>query len=150
MQEATDWTEKYYNPKAVALVTRWMRLGDEFTLGNPEIGKGFRRMYEDESHCRMMRGLPGLGQICPNLSNGLFPVRRFKPACDTADHGGPFHCMERILAFHLGRLCTSFATAACLLDLIAMGWIAMKQQSLASRSVFEKYGRKSRREAFSG
>ena len=33
-----------------ALVARWMRLGDEFTLGNPEIGMGFRRMYDDESH----------------------------------------------------------------------------------------------------
>ncbi len=95
MQEATDWTEKYYSPKAAealrerraaltpeqkaeigarwkalfadlqsaldrevppdssegrALVARWMRLGDEFTLGNPEIGEGFRRMYDDESH----------------------------------------------------------------------------------------------------
>jgi MerR family transcriptional regulator, thiopeptide resistance regulator len=95
MQEATDWTEKYYSPKALealrerraaltpeqkaeigarwqalyadlqtaldrelspdsaegrALVARWMRLGDEFTLGNTEIGEGFRRMYEDESH----------------------------------------------------------------------------------------------------
>jgi MerR family transcriptional regulator, thiopeptide resistance regulator len=95
MQEATDWTEKYYSPKAFealrerrasltpeqyatigarwkalyadlqsaldrevppdsaegrALVARWMRLGDEFTLGNPEIGGGFRRMYDDESH----------------------------------------------------------------------------------------------------
>jgi hypothetical protein len=27
-----------------------MRLGDEFTLGNEEIGEGFRRMYDDESH----------------------------------------------------------------------------------------------------
>jgi DNA-binding transcriptional MerR regulator len=95
MQEATDWTEKYYSPKAVealrerraaltpeqgvelgarwralyadiqsaldrevppdsaegrALVARWMCLADEFTLGNPEIGEGFRRMYDDESH----------------------------------------------------------------------------------------------------
>jgi DNA-binding transcriptional MerR regulator len=95
MQEATDWTEKYYSPKAVevlrerrasltpeqyadiggrwqalladlqsalnrevppdsaegrALVARWMRLGDEFTLGDPEIGEGFRRMYDDQSH----------------------------------------------------------------------------------------------------
>ena len=95
MQEATDWTEKYYSPKAVealrarraaltpeqmreigarwralyadlqsaldrevppdgaegrALVARWMRLADEFSLGNPEIGEGFRRMYNDESH----------------------------------------------------------------------------------------------------
>ncbi len=95
MQEATDWTEKYYSPKALevlrerraaltpeqkvelgnkwralfvelqsaldrqlppdsaegrALVARWMRLGDELTEGNPEIGEGFRRMYDDESH----------------------------------------------------------------------------------------------------
>ncbi len=95
MQEATDWTEMYYSPKAVealrerrasmtpeqyaeigtqwkvlyadlqsildrevppdsaegrALVARWMRLGDEFTLGNPEIGEGFKQMYDDESH----------------------------------------------------------------------------------------------------
>ena len=95
MQETTDWTEKYYSPKAAealrerratitpeqgaelgarwkalyadiqsaldrevppdsaegrALVARWMRLGDEFTLGNPEIGEGFRRLYDDESH----------------------------------------------------------------------------------------------------
>jgi hypothetical protein len=95
MQEATDWTEKYYSPKAIealserrvaltseekteigarwralfcdiqsaldrevppdsaegrALVARWMLLADEFTLGNLEIGEGFRRMYDDESH----------------------------------------------------------------------------------------------------
>jgi DNA-binding transcriptional MerR regulator len=95
MQEATDWTEKYYSPKGVealrerrasmtpeqyadagarwralmadvqsaldrevppdsaegrALVARWMRLGDEFTLGNPDILKGYQRMHDDESH----------------------------------------------------------------------------------------------------
>jgi DNA-binding transcriptional MerR regulator len=95
MQEATDWTEKYYSPKAVeairerrasmtpeqyaesgarwqalmadvqsaldrevppdsaegrALVARWIRLGDEFTLGNPEIVEGYRRMHDDENH----------------------------------------------------------------------------------------------------
>jgi DNA-binding transcriptional MerR regulator len=95
MQESTDWTEKYYSPKAAealrerraaltpaqgaelgtrwkalyadiqnaldrevppdsaegrALVARWMRLGDEFSLGDPEIGEGIRRMYDDESH----------------------------------------------------------------------------------------------------
>jgi DNA-binding transcriptional MerR regulator len=95
MQESTDWTEKYYSPKAFealrqrraaltpehgaelgarwktlyadiqcaldrevppdsaegrALVARWMRLGDEFSKGDPEIGEGYRRMYEDESH----------------------------------------------------------------------------------------------------
>jgi DNA-binding transcriptional MerR regulator len=95
MQETTDWTEKYYSPKAVevlrerrasmtpeqyadagtrwqalmadvqsaldrevppdsaegrTLVARWMRLGDEFTHGNPEIVEGYRRMHDDESH----------------------------------------------------------------------------------------------------
>ena len=95
MQEATDWTEKYYSPKAVealrerraaltperqteigarwhslfadvqsaldrhvppdsaegrTLVARWMRLADEFTNGDPEIGKGYQRMIEDKSH----------------------------------------------------------------------------------------------------
>jgi MerR family transcriptional regulator, thiopeptide resistance regulator len=95
MQEATDWTEKYYSPGAAealrerrasltpelyaeigarwqalfadlqsaldrevppdsaegrALAGRWMRLGDEFTLGNPEIGEGWRRMYDDQSN----------------------------------------------------------------------------------------------------
>jgi len=95
MQETTDWTEKYYSPKAVealrerrasmtpeqyadaggrwkalmadvqsaidreappdsaegrALVARWMRMGDEFTVGNPEILEGYRRMHDDESH----------------------------------------------------------------------------------------------------
>lgn len=95
VQEATDWTEKYYSPKAAealrerraawtpeqkaengarwqalfadvqcalacgvpadsasgrALVARWMRLADEFMNGDPEIGEGYRRMVEDESH----------------------------------------------------------------------------------------------------
>ena len=95
MQEATDWTEKYYSPKAVealrerraaltpeqyaeigarwkalfadiqsaldrevppdsaegrALVARWMRLGDEFTQGDPEILEGYQRLHNDESH----------------------------------------------------------------------------------------------------
>ena len=95
MQEATDWTDRYYSPKAVealrerraaltleqkaeigarwqalfvdiqsaldrevppdsaegrAVVARWMSLGDEFTQGDPEIGEGYRRMYDDESH----------------------------------------------------------------------------------------------------
>ena len=93
MQEAIDWTEKYYSPEAVevlrerraamtpeqmtelgarwqalfadvqsamdretapdsaegrAFVARWMRLADEMTLGNQQVGEGFRRMYEDE------------------------------------------------------------------------------------------------------
>jgi MerR family transcriptional regulator, thiopeptide resistance regulator len=95
MQESTNWTEKYYNPKAFeklrthreamtaeqradasarwrallvdvqsaidreeppdsaegrALVARWIRLGDEFTLGDPEIAEGYKRMNDDESH----------------------------------------------------------------------------------------------------
>lgn len=95
MQETTDWTERYYSPKAVdalreqratltpeqnadmgarwralyadlqsaldhevppdsaegrALVARWMRLSDEFTLGNSEISEGSRRMFADESN----------------------------------------------------------------------------------------------------
>jgi MerR family transcriptional regulator, thiopeptide resistance regulator len=33
-----------------ALVARWMRLADEFTNGDPEIGEGYRRMVEDECH----------------------------------------------------------------------------------------------------
>lgn len=95
MEQSTDWTERYYSPKALevlrerraaltpeqkkeigaqwqalladiqsaldlqvppdsaegrALVARWMRLGDEFTGAISEIGEGFRRMYDDESH----------------------------------------------------------------------------------------------------
>ena len=38
------------SPEGRTLVARWMRLGDEFTLGDQEIGEGFRRMYDDESH----------------------------------------------------------------------------------------------------
>jgi DNA-binding transcriptional MerR regulator len=33
-----------------ALVARWMRLGDEFTQGDPEIGEGYRRLFDDEPH----------------------------------------------------------------------------------------------------
>lgn len=110
MQEATDWTEKYYSPKAIevlrerraelsseqkadigarwqalyadvqnaldremhpdssegrALVARWMRLADEFTLGDRGVAEGFQRMYEDESHwpdderaIRLRAGMP--------------------------------------------------------------------------------------------
>lgn len=110
MQEANNWTEKYYSPKALealrerratrtpeqnaelgakwqavysdvqsaldrevppdsaearALVARWMRLADEFTLGDQELGEGFRRMYQDESHwpdderaARLRAGMP--------------------------------------------------------------------------------------------
>jgi len=95
MQQATNWTEKYYSPEAFealqahraamtpeqkadagarwhalladvqsaldrevppdspegrALVARWIRLGDEFTLGNPGILEGYKRLHQDESH----------------------------------------------------------------------------------------------------
>ncbi len=95
MQDATDWTAKYYSPQALetlrshraamtpeqkadagarwqalladvqsaldrevppdsaegrALVARWLRLGDEFTLGNPEILEGYQRLHADENH----------------------------------------------------------------------------------------------------
>ncbi len=95
MQEAQNWTEKYYSAEGVealrarrlswtpelwtelrskwqglysdiqsaldrgtppdsaegrALVARWMRLSDEFTLGNPELSAGFQRLYQDESN----------------------------------------------------------------------------------------------------
>lgn len=93
MQEAQNWTEKYYSAEGLealrerrlswtpelqtelrskwqalyidiqnaldrgmppdsaegrALVARWMRLCDEFTLGNPELSVGFWRLYQDE------------------------------------------------------------------------------------------------------
>ncbi len=38
------------NAEGRTLVARWIRLGDEFTLGDPEILKGYQRMHEDESH----------------------------------------------------------------------------------------------------
>jgi MerR family transcriptional regulator, thiopeptide resistance regulator len=95
MQEAQNWTEKYYSAEGVetlrarrlswtpelwtelrskwqglysdiqsaldggtppdsaegrALVARWMRLCDEFTLGDPELSAGFQRLYQDESN----------------------------------------------------------------------------------------------------
>jgi DNA-binding transcriptional MerR regulator len=50
VQSALDREVPPDSAEGRALVARWMRLGDEFTLGNPEIGEGFRRMYDDESH----------------------------------------------------------------------------------------------------
>ncbi|HLI76159.1 MAG TPA: MerR family transcriptional regulator [Acidobacteriaceae bacterium] len=95
MQEAQNWTDRYYSPEGLkalherrealtpeeaqamgvkwqalyndlqaalergvapdseegrAFVARWLRIADEFSLGNPEIGEGFRRMYEDVNH----------------------------------------------------------------------------------------------------
>ena len=50
IQKALDDGTPPDSAEGRALVAEWMRLADEFTLGNPEIGEGFRRMYEDESH----------------------------------------------------------------------------------------------------
>jgi len=50
VQSALDREVPPDSAEGRALVARWMRLGDEFTLGNPEILKGHQRMYEDESH----------------------------------------------------------------------------------------------------
>jgi DNA-binding transcriptional MerR regulator len=50
VQSALDREVPPDSAEGRALVARWMRLGDEFTLGNPEIIDGHRRMYDDESH----------------------------------------------------------------------------------------------------
>ena len=50
MQSALDREVPPDSAEGRALVARWMRLGDEFTLGNPEIAEGYQRMNEDESH----------------------------------------------------------------------------------------------------
>ena len=50
VQSALDREVPPDSAEGRALVARWMRLGDEFTLGNPEIVEGYRRMYDDESH----------------------------------------------------------------------------------------------------
>ena len=50
VQSALDRAVSPDSDEGRALVARWIRLGDEFTLGNPEILKGHQRMYEDESH----------------------------------------------------------------------------------------------------
>ncbi|MGB0064673.1 MAG: TipAS antibiotic-recognition domain-containing protein, partial [Terracidiphilus sp.] len=50
LQSALDRQLPPDSAEGRALVARWMRLGDELTEGNPEIGEGFRRMYDDESH----------------------------------------------------------------------------------------------------
>jgi MerR family transcriptional regulator, thiopeptide resistance regulator len=49
MQSALDRKVPPDSPEGRALVARWLRLGDEVTRGNPEIGEGFRRMYDNES-----------------------------------------------------------------------------------------------------
>ena len=50
VQSALDREVSPDSAEGRALVARWIRLGDEFTLGNPEIVEGHRRMYKDESH----------------------------------------------------------------------------------------------------
>ncbi|HKF48523.1 MAG TPA: MerR family transcriptional regulator [Terracidiphilus sp.] len=50
VQSALDRQVSPDSAEGRALVARWIRLGDEFTLGNPEIAEGHRRMYQDESH----------------------------------------------------------------------------------------------------
>jgi len=50
VQDALDRQVMPDSAEGRALVARWIRLGDEFTLGNPEILKGYQRMNEDESH----------------------------------------------------------------------------------------------------
>jgi hypothetical protein len=50
IQTALDSAVPPDSAEGRALVARWMRLGDEFSQGDPEIGEGYRRLYEDESH----------------------------------------------------------------------------------------------------
>jgi hypothetical protein len=50
VQSALDREVPPDSAEGRALVARWIRLGDEFTMGNPEILEGYRRMNEDESH----------------------------------------------------------------------------------------------------
>ena len=50
VQSALDREVQPDSAEGRALVARWIRLGDEFTLGNPEIAEGYRRMQDDESH----------------------------------------------------------------------------------------------------
>lgn len=50
VQSARDREVPPDSAEGHALVARWIRLGDEFTLGNPEILEGYKRMYDDESH----------------------------------------------------------------------------------------------------
>ncbi len=50
VQSALDREVPPDSAEGRALVARWIRLGDEFTLGNPEILEGYQRMNKDESH----------------------------------------------------------------------------------------------------
>ena len=50
VQSAIDRDVAHDSAEGRALVARWMRLADEFSNGDSEVGEGFRRLYEDESH----------------------------------------------------------------------------------------------------
>jgi DNA-binding transcriptional MerR regulator len=50
VQSALDREVPPDSAEGRALVARWIRLGDEFTLGDPAIAEGYRRMSADESH----------------------------------------------------------------------------------------------------
>ncbi len=50
VQSALDRETPPDSAEGRALVARWIRLGDEFTLGNPEILEGYKRLHADESH----------------------------------------------------------------------------------------------------
>lgn len=50
VQSALDRGVSPDSAEGRALVARWIRLGEEFTLRNPEILEGYHRMHEDESH----------------------------------------------------------------------------------------------------
>ena len=50
VQSALDREVPPDSAEGRALVARWMRLGDEFTLGNPDLLEGYKRMHDDESH----------------------------------------------------------------------------------------------------
>jgi hypothetical protein len=48
VQTAIDRQVSPDSAEGRALVARWIRLGDEFTLGNPEIAQGYQRLHADE------------------------------------------------------------------------------------------------------
>jgi DNA-binding transcriptional MerR regulator len=50
VQSAVDREVSPDSAEGRSLVARWIRLGDEFTLGNPEIVEGYRRLQGDRSH----------------------------------------------------------------------------------------------------
>lgn len=50
VQSALDREVPPDSAEGRALVARWIRLGDEFTLRNPEVLEGYKRMNDDESH----------------------------------------------------------------------------------------------------